>query len=82
LALRLAVTAPTDEKADLVLGHAEFLAARMSEDEVNRAKAADYESPASASTRRPHAKRFWYQPEMGATVVPWREECTIQPSPR
>ena len=40
LARRLAMTAPTDEKADLVLEQAEILAARMSEDEVNQAKAA------------------------------------------
>ena len=34
------MTAPTDEKSDLVLEQAEILAARMSEDEVNQAKAA------------------------------------------
>jgi hypothetical protein len=33
------MTAPTDEKADLVLEQAEILAARMSEDDVNQAKA-------------------------------------------
>ena len=40
LALRLAVTAPTDEKAEPVLEHADILASRMSLDEVNQAKAA------------------------------------------
>ena len=50
LALRLAVTAPTDEKADLVLEQAEILAARMTEEEVDQAKAAAEEwtsSPAA-----------------------------------
>ena len=44
------MTAPTEEKAELVLGHAEFLASRMSEDEVNRAKAAaeEHTGPSSA----------------------------------
>jgi hypothetical protein len=40
LALRLAVTAPTEEKADLVLEQAEILAARMRLEEVDQAKAA------------------------------------------
>jgi len=40
LALRLAVTASTEEKAGLALDHAEAIATRLTEEEVNQAKAA------------------------------------------
>jgi hypothetical protein len=59
LALRLAVTAPTDEKADLALGQAEILAARMTEEEVDQAKAAAGKRPprSGLAPRRPGATR-------------------------
>ena len=40
LALRLAVTASTEEKASIALDHAENIATRLAEDEVDQAKAA------------------------------------------
>ena len=49
-----------------------------------RSPAADvsYARPASASGRRPQAKRVSYQPVIGASVVPRSDECAIQPDPR
>src|SRR5918995_1445634 len=40
-----------------------------------------YARPASASGRRPQAKRVSYQPVIGVRVVPRSDECTIQPDP-
>jgi hypothetical protein len=40
-----------------------------------------YSRPASTSGLRPHAKVVSYQPVMGVSVVPYRDECTIHPLP-
>ena len=55
LALRLAVTAPTDEKSALALEHAETIAARLTAEEVDQAKAAaeEWTSPPTATGDEP-----------------------------
>ncbi len=48
---------------------------------LGREMPCQYSSPASTNGLRPHANVVSYHPVIGVSVVPKRDECTIQPPP-